>query len=337
MKNKKRYLFSCLVLTLCLFLAACGQKNSSSQSGGGTTPSAPVKTTEIAIGSAGAGGAIYPVCAAISDVLSRANAGINATVQATGGNVENLKLVNEKTCDLGISSSFLIYDAINGLNNFKDAKMDNISVLFSNFSIGTMHVVVQGSSSIKDFGGLGGKRIGVGPAGGGNIVGMQDILAAHGVSYDSVRASYVSYEDGINTMMDGNLDAAVAYGQFPIPAISALNASKKDFRILNFTEDFRRQFLAKYTYYVAVDIPEAVYGAPVTAVGTPNIMICSKDLPDDVVYKILQLIYDDENNLKAIYASHPGAANIQLAKATNMLSEYLHPGAKKFYQEKGLL
>jgi TRAP transporter TAXI family solute receptor len=200
-----------------------------------------------------------------------------------------------------------------------------------------MHVVVQGGSSIKAFSDLGNKRIGVGPAGGGNIVGMQDILTAYGVSYDSVRASYVSYEDGINTMMDGNLDAAVAYGQYPIPAISALNASKKDFRILNFAEDFRNQFLTKYTYYVAVDIPEAVYGTPVTAVGTPNIMICSKDLSDEVVYKILQLIYDDADNLKAIYASHPGAANIQLEKATNMLSEYLHPGARKFYQEKGLL
>ena len=334
MKTKIVYVMMCFVVFSLLCTGAVFGGGEKEQSGGGGA--APRRTTEIAIGSAGAGGAIYPVCAGIADVLSKSGLGFNATVQATGGNVENLKLVNERTTDLGVSSSFLIYDAINGLGNFKDAKMDNISILFSNFSVGTMHVVVQGNSPIRNFTDLGSKRIGVGPAGGGNVVVMQEILAAYNIPYDSVRASYVSFEDGINTMMDGNLDAAIAYGQYPIPAISALNASKKDFRILNMTEDFRRGFLAKYNYYIPVDIPAAVYGEPVSVVGTPNIMICSKDLPDDVVYNILKVIYD-ENNLPAIHASHPGAANIRLSEATNMLTQYLHPGAIKFYKEKGLL
>ena len=335
MKTKKNYFLVWFIVFSLLCAGAVFSGGDKDKAGGGGTAAAPQKTTEIAIGSAGAGGAIYPVCAAIADVLSKAGVGFNATVQATGGNVENLKLVNEKTTDLGVSSSFLIYNAINGVGSFKDAPMKNLSVLFSNFSVGTMHLVVQGNSSIKSFSDLGGKKVGVGPAGGGNVVGMQEILSAYNIPYDSIKASYVSFEDGINTMMDGNLDGAVAYGQYPIPAISALNASKKDFRILNMEEGFRKQFLTKFTNYIAVDIPKEVYGTPVVAVGTPNMMICSKDLPDDIVYKILQVIYN-ENNLKAIYASHPGAANIKISEATNMLPQYLHSGAVKFYKEKGV-
>ncbi|HWQ80572.1 MAG TPA: TAXI family TRAP transporter solute-binding subunit, partial [Anaerovoracaceae bacterium] len=321
-----------------LFGGCGGTDEAPADTGGAETPSTPATTTEISIAAAGAGGAIYPVCAAISDVLTRADVGVNASVQTTGGIVENLKLVNTGESDLGVSSSYLIYNAANGIGQFEGAKMDNLAILFSNFSVGTMHLLTPANSDIKSYGDLGGHQVGCGPSGGGQIVSLMEMLTPYGADFNSIKASYVSYEEGINATMDGDLDASIAQAQYPIPAIQTLIASGKDFKLISMEDDIREQFLKDFPNYVAVDIPADVYqtDTDIKAIGTPNIMVIRKDLPEELVYNILTAMFD-ESSLETIHASHSGAAGINLEDAASMLPVDLHPGAVKFYKEKGII
>ncbi|MBQ3863029.1 MAG: TAXI family TRAP transporter solute-binding subunit, partial [Schwartzia sp.] len=103
-----------------------------------------------------------------------------------------------------------------------------------------------------------------------------------------------------------------------------------------------KKLTAKYPFYVEWKIPKDTYGTAndtVTA-AVMNIMLVSKNLSDDVVYDLLEGIYSDKG-LETIGASHATAKReIKLETALRGIqgtSVKLHPGAEKFYKDKGIL
>jgi TRAP transporter TAXI family solute receptor len=142
----------------------------------------------IAIGTASAGGAWYPIGAVIADIISQSSLGVQAITQTTGGGVENCKLVNNGDTELAITLGYLAYNAQNGLDPFPQ-KMNNISGLFGGLSTGVMQVVVNADSPIKTYQDLKGKKVAVGPAGGGAIITLQAALEAFGIKYSQIKPS----------------------------------------------------------------------------------------------------------------------------------------------------
>lgn len=312
---------------------------SSSQSGEQTKAPETGKTIkDIAIGTAASGGAWYPIGAVMSDIVSTSDLGISATVQTTGGGIENCKLTNNGDCELSITIGYLAYNAQNGIDPYEGARMDNISCLFGGLSTGVMQVVLPGNSSIQTFADLKGKKVAVGPAGGGAITCLSACLEYEGVSYSDITPTYVSYDEGVTMMTDGHVDAAIVYGGIPTSAVSTLVASNTDFRFLALTEEEQSAILEEYTYFVPVTIPADMYnqGEDVLTLGTPNIVIVSSDMPEDVVYDLCSLFFTDEN-LEKIHNSQPSAKGLTLEKAATQTSIPLHPGAERFFQEKGLI
>ncbi len=329
------------ILVLTMLLAACaGGAPSGTPAPVTNEPSVPpAKTvTDIAIGTAASGGAWYPIGAVMSDIVSTSDLGISATVQTTGGGVENCKLTNNGQCELSITIGYLAYNAQNGLDPYEGAQMDNISCLFGGLSTGVMQVLLPGNSSIQSFADLKGKKVAVGPAGGGAITCLSACLQYEGVSYSDITPTYVSYDEGVTMMTDGHVDAAIVYGGIPTSAVSTLVASNTDFRFLSLTEQAQSALLQEYSYFVPVTIPASMYSreADVLTIGTPNIVIVSSSLPEDVVYSLCELFFTDEN-LKKIQESQPSAKGLTIEKAATATSIPLHPGAEKFFQDKGIL
>jgi TRAP transporter TAXI family solute receptor len=290
----------------------------------------------IAVGTAAAGGAWYPIGAVISDIISRSNLGTQAATQTTGGGVENCKLVSNGDTEIAITLGYLAYNAQNGLTPY-NKKMPNISGLFGGLSTGVMQVLVNGDSPIKSYKDLKGKKVAVGPAGGGAIITLDAALEAFGIKYSQITPSYVTYDEGVSMMTDHSIDAAIVYGGIPTPAVKTLQASHKSFRILNLTEAEQTSILKKYTYFSPVKIPSAMYGLSedVLTIGTPNEIIVNSKLSDDFVYQLCKLLLSDEN-IKKIQESQPSAKEFSLANAAKT-SVKLHPGAEKYYKEIGLL
>lgn len=339
-------------MMLSLLLAGCSTSspsggNAANETGspGSSQPGEQTKAPEtgktikdIAIGTAASGGAWYPIGAVMSDIVSTSDLGISATVQTTGGGIENCKLTNNGDCELSITIGYLAYNAQNGIDPYEGARMDNISCLFGGLSTGVMQVVLPGNSSIQTFADLKGKKVAVGPAGGGAITCLSACLEYEGVSYSDITPTYVSYDEGVTMMTDGHVDAAIVYGGIPTSAVSTLVASNTDFRLLALTEEEQSAILEEYTYFVPVTIPADMYnqGEDVLTLGTPNIVIVSSDMPEDVVYDLCSLFFTDEN-LEKIHNSQPSAKGLTLEKAATQTSIPLHPGAERFFQEKGLI
>src|SRR5512137_1314781 len=134
-----------------------------------------VSPRELAISTASSGGAWFPIGAGMAEVIKKSVPGVQARVQTTGGGVENVKLVHDGKTEVGITISYLAYNGYNGLNPYK-SKMQNIRTLCSGLSTGVMQVVIPASSKINSLADLKGKKVAVGPAGGGALTVLNDIF-----------------------------------------------------------------------------------------------------------------------------------------------------------------
>ncbi len=292
--------------------------------------------SDIAISTASAGGAWYPIGAGMAEVIRKSLPGIQARVQTTGGGVENVKLVHDGKTEIGITISYLAYNGYHGIDPYKN-KMQNIRTLCSGLSTGVMQVVVPANSKIKSLADLKGKKVSVGPAGGGALTVLNDIFQEYGFKMSNVTPSYVSYDEGVTMMTDGHIDAAVVYAALPTPAVKTLSTGPNPFRMLDLEENVQKSLLSKYPYYVPIKIPKDMYGtgSDIRVVGTPNIVIIYSKLSEQLVYNITKAFFEPKN-LEIIQTSHPSAKGLTLERAV-LAAVPLHPGAEKFYREKGLL
>jgi hypothetical protein len=153
----------------------------------------------------------------------------------------------------------------------------------------------------------------------------------------NVTPSYVSYDEGVTMMTDGHIDAAVVYAALPTPAVKTLSTGPNPFRMLDLEENVQKSLLSKYPYYVPIKIPKDMYGtgSDIRVVGTPNIVIIYSKLSDQLVYNITKAFFEPKN-LEVIQTSHPSAKGLTLERAV-LAAVPLHPGAEKFYREKGVL
>ena len=142
-------------------------------------------------------------------------------------------------------------------------------------------------------------------------------------------------------MKNGQCDVAFVTSGLGNATIKELGTSKK-LVFIPVEGEALANLTKKYPFYVEWKIPKDTYGtaADTTTAAVMNIMLVSKKLPDEVVYDLVSGFYS-EKGLETIGASHATAKReIKLDTALRGIqgtAVQLHPGAVKFYKEKGLL
>ncbi|HHW18760.1 MAG TPA: TAXI family TRAP transporter solute-binding subunit [Firmicutes bacterium] len=291
-------------------------------------PSAPKKMT---IATASMGGAYYPIGTGIAEIVSKNVKGVTMTAEVTGGAVENCRLVGNKEADVGITNANTAYFAYNGTDPYKEKY--NIRALGSLHST-ILHIIVLDKSPIKTVADLKGKRVAVGPAGGGSIPIFKDLLSVYGMTLDDVKASYLSYDDGMMALKDGNVDAALAAAGYPTSAVMQLTNTDK----VRFVEVDSAKFdelVKKFPYYSKVTVPAATYkmDKDAVAVGVNNVLIVNAGMDEKTAYNLTAAIY---NNLAALGEYHASVKQVTLQSAAQSPIPF-HPGAEKYFREKGLI
>jgi TRAP transporter TAXI family solute receptor len=288
----------------------------------------------LTIGTAASGGAYYPIGIAMADVITN-KVGIQTTAQITGGAIENNSLISTKGVDIAISQSVMSYKAVKGLPPYK-AKMPKVMGMFSGLSKGVFQIVVNKNSTIKSIKDLKGKKIALGPAGGGAITTFLEVFKAYGYTENDFKPIYSSYEQAADSLVDGNLDAILVHAAIPTAAITQITAAKKPIRFISIEDNVLKKLLKKYSYYAKQTIPKEMYGidAPVSTFYIANIVVVRKDLSADLVYRITKAMFE---NVETIQASHPSVKGLKLENAVEGMPIPWHPGARKFFKEKGLL
>lgn len=339
----KKLLATVLSAALCLSVAACGTSGSSSQAASGSAAASGSETAAsaaaelpkfITIGTGGTGAAFYPIGVAMADILTN-DLGVEATAQVTGGALENLQLVQDGTVDLGITMGNSAQSAYEGTDDYEGTPYTNVSALFGGLSKGYFQVVVLDESPIESMNDLVGKKVCMGPAGNGAIAVAATIWEACGFSIDDVQTTYLSYDDGITQLTDGNCDAVVVQAAIPSSAIQELAASGKSFRFIPVDEDVAQTLCDEYQYFTYDTLSASVYGneKDVQTMVINNMVVVRADLPEDTVYQITKSLFE---NLDTIKESHNAAAGLTLEGAVRT-SIPMHPGAEKYFTEIGAM
>ena len=341
MKKLHKLFAALLCLAMVLSMAACSGSAPAADAPAADAPAAdaPAAATFEApkfmtVGSGATGGAYYPIGVALAEIMTN-NLGTQATCQVTGGSLDNLQLINEGTCDIGIVQGNNMADAYAGAGAYEGNAYGNIAALFGGLSKGFFQVVVLEDSDIQTMSDLVGKKVIMGPAGNGAIAVADTIWGKYGFSVEDVNATYVAYDDGISQLQDGNADAVVIQTAIPAAAIQELAAGGEAFRLLSVDEAYANELCEEFGYFGYGTISNSVYSTMVEECKTmyiSNMVAVRADLDEELVYQMTKAFFE---NIETIQGSHKAASALTIENAARV-SIPMHEGARRYFTEMGL-
>ena len=285
----------------------------------------------MSIGTASIGGAYYPVGTGIASIVNKYVSGVDVRVEVTGGGVENPRLVGGGKTDLGITNIYIAYLAIQGKKPYPKAlPIRALAYMYPS----TLHMVTRKDFDVRTLADIKGRRVAVGPAGGGTVTLLTRVLSVMGMSFKDFKPSYISYKDGSMALQDGNVDASILLAGAPTSAVLELSV-RTPIRFLRVEEQTVQKFLKKFPYYVRVVVPKSYYKTEkdVLTVGAGNVLIVNEAMSEDMAYKITAALYNHVDEFRKV---HPATKVVDL-KAAPKTVVALHPGAARYYREKGVL
>lgn len=285
-----------------------------------------VAAQELRIGTASLGGAYYPMGQALSNMVNKHAEGYTMVPIVTGGGAENPRLVDSGEVELGIAPASLSFLAVGGKGPYQDP-LDITAMGQLHSSV--LHMVVLPGSGIESIEDLRGKRVAIGPAGGGTLSITRNLFTLYDMTLEDIVPSFLSYSDGFSQLSDGNVDAAFALAGYPTSAVMQTGATN-DLQFIELGEAKMNELTDKFPYYSNVSVPADVYdtGNDVVVIGSANMLIAKGDMDDARATILLEAIYGNLDDLIAENA----LANQIVPKASLDLPIPLHPAAQAYFE-----
>jgi TRAP transporter TAXI family solute receptor len=296
-------------------------------------PSSQSRYLSIATG--GTGGVYYPYGGGIAKVLNESLPGMRATAEVTAASVDNLKLIRDRKADVAFVLADTLADAIAGRGVFQGAPVPAVSlaVLYSNYT----HVVTLAASGIGSIRDLKGRVVSTGSPGSGTEIIAFRVLRAAGLDPDrDVQRQGLGVSESADALKDGKIHAFFWSGGLPSAAVQDLTHTTGISTRLIASADLVPSLQREYgNLYFPLEMPAGSYpgvSAPVPVVGVANVLVVNRSMPDDLAYNITRVIFEKQAELAAI---HPEARRLSLPTSVNGSPADFHPGAVRFYREKG--
>jgi len=284
----------------------------------------------LTLGTASVGGTYFIYGGVVATLLTE-KTGINVSTQQTQGPNQNMILVNNKNIELGMVTMGVALHGWNGTGWANGTKYDNVRALFPMYDT-PFHFIVTERSGIKSVKEMEGKNVGVGPRAGTPGTYFPLMFDALGMKV-TIRNGGAS--DMASQLGDGLLDVFAFAAGIPIAAYSEIEA-QRPVRFIRFTDAELKTLKEKIPELSDSVIPKGTYKSLTEdhpTLGVYNFAIAHKDLPDDVAYNIVKAIL--ENN-PAMKQGHAAASETVAANADKNTFLPFHPGAIKYYKEKGI-
>lgn len=287
-------------------------------------------TKLISIATSGTGGTWYPLGGALANIMNKNIPNINATAQATNGTVENINLLQQNKVDIAFLQNDTALYAISGSEVFEGRKVENLRGIASLYPE-TVHVVTLKSKGIKSIADFKGKRIAVGPSGGGTKFNAHQILEAYGIPFNDIKPQYLSFGEASNALKDGNIDGAFIVSGFPNGAVMEL-CSQRDVVFLPIDIDKQDYLVEKYPFFVKKSIAANTYSnnEDIPSVASKTLLVTTDKMDNETVYNILKVLYSNKEHLTSVLSS---AKEIKKEIGLQGMTIPLHDGAKKYFNE----
>lgn len=293
----------------------------------------------ITIGTGGQTGVYFVVGQSICRLVNRGSAdhGLKCTAPSTGGSIANINAIKAGDMDMGVAQSDWQYHAYNGSSKFEGDKFDGERAVFSVHGE-PFTVIARADAGITSFADLKGKRVNIGNPGSGQRATMDVVMDALGWTLDDFAlASELKPAEQAAALGDNKVDAIIYTVGHPNGSIQEA-VSTVDAVLVPVTGPEIDKLIADNPFYAAATVPGGMYeGSPddISTFGVKATFVTSESVDDDVVYEVVKAVFDNFDRFKRL---HPAFENLkQEEMIKDGLSAPLHPGAAKYYTEKGLM
>lgn len=282
----------------------------------------------------GTGGVYYPLGVALSKIYAEHVKGSKPSVQSTKASVENLNLIQQGKGEIAFTLGDSLADAWKGNAEvgFKTKlnKLRTLAAIYPNY----IQIAALKDANIHTLKDLKGKRLSVGAPKSGTELNARAILSGAGMSYkDLGQVQYLPFSESVELMKNRQLDATLVSAGLGVSAIRDLCASV-DCVIVEIPKSVVQKVGSPYQ---SAAIPGGTYKGndkDVEAAIVPNYLVTRSNLPEKEVYEMTKTLFE---NLPSLQAAHAAAKAIKLENAGKNPPVPLHPGAAKYYKEKGVL
>jgi len=285
------------------------------------------------------GGTYYPLGGMLAQLISNkvtiGGKKLSATAESSGGSVANAQQLGRKDVETAFVAADVLDAAYKGTGQFDGKPLKNLRALGALYPE-QVQLVTASKSNIRTFRDLKGKTVSSGAPGSGQWQLLGDLLEAYGLTRRDIGEDLSSFTQSADRIRDGSLVASLVTAGAPTPAIVDL-ANGSDIRVVPLAGPEIEALRTKQPYYASVQLPANTYRgqtAPVDTLAVMAIWATHDGLSDQMAYEVTKALYENTETLGQVHAK---GKEIALRTALLSVSIPLHPGAAKFYREKGLI
>ncbi len=291
----------------------------------------------VRIVSGPSGGSWYPLGAKMAEIFGKIE-GLSVS-NGPGGGVSNVLDVNKKEAELGWTYGHTAFDGYKGNAPVFKSKNPNIRHIATLYPAG-VQTAVPANSKIMSYADLKDKNLSPGKLKWSGYAAAQLIFGKYGFTVDDVKKNggtvhHVGYSDSVSLMKDGHIDAFTAVTSVPQASFLDLEFSP-GIRFIGVDDKILADILSENPGYIKITMTKEHYKSiekPTPILGAVTIMVANKDVSEDTVYKMTKALWEHHGDLvqvKKVWES------VKLENALLGAALPVHPGAKKFYDEKGV-
>ena len=296
------------------------------------TPAPAAAPVKVTLATGGTSRTYYAVGGVLGTVLGPKLTLTELSVESTGASKANVNMITDGEAQMAILQSDVINYAHNGTNTFAGEVEDNALWVAGIYNETVQILAKPGIEHVSD---LKGKTVCVGDVGSGTEVNAWQVLGAAGLTKDDIKVVNGSFQDGVDQLKDGKIDAAFTVAGAPTTAIVDY-ATTNELNLVSLSDDELAAIRAEYPFLVQDNLPAGTYNGQdkeTVCVAVQAALVASKELSEDVVYEITKGMFDNKADLEAGHAKF----GFLDAKVASVGTVPLHPGAEKYYKEIGVL
>ena len=292
---------------------------------------------DILFGGASITGVYYQVALQISGLMNKYQGeNYNYVGRPTGGSVFNVNAIERGAFDFGVAQSDRNWQAYHGKADWEGRPMEDLRSVFS-MHPETVMLVTRKDTGIEKVEDIKGKRVNIGNPGSGQRHNAQDVLRIYGIDENrDIRAEGLQQHEASRALVDRKVDAFFYTVGNPSAAIEE-PATSVDIRMIPLNHEKIREMVDENPYYIMTNIPAGTYRGvdyDVETYAVTATVITNRNVADDVVYDMVKAVFE---NLEELKASHAAFRHLNPEEMLQGLSAPFHPGAEKYYKERGWL
>lgn len=294
-------------------------------------------TQYTTIGTGGVTGTYYPTGGAICRMMNKnKKTGIRCSVEATGGSVYNVNMINVDELDFGISQSDTAYQAYRGEGKFKGKAINGLRSVLAIYPE-LLAFVVTKKSGIKTLADVKGKKLNIDIPGSGTRMTTDIVLKTFGIKHsDLALANELKSSEGPTMLKDNKIDGY--FGVFGHPTANIKDASNSvEIDLIPIDGKPIDDLTAKYSYYARGIISGTFYKGvkhDTPSIGVKAVLVTKNTISDKIVYTLTKTILDNFAEFKKL---HPAYRTITKKSLLDGLGVPQHTGAVRAFREAGLL